>query len=351
MRIPSTISLLLLPLMLLLPAGSASSTQQQQQHRSLIVGGEAVESTDKRYRAFAWSGMTSGNWGCGGALIHDDFVVSAAHCQWAFYEKMSVVIGAYQIDNADGVGTKVDIGNVLPHPGFLDNGSAQNDILLLHLSSVVKDITPFDYNTDPDFPHVMKEPLTIIGFGTTSEGGMVSQTLRTVDVYEFSYQDCVAEYPDALHNISLCAGTVQGGKDGCDSDSGSPYVVNNTVVAVTDDGKGCGHANIPSINSRVSGFADWIHDTICQHSAMPPKTCTDKQRNKSKGTIAKKDTVVPPPVSYPEGKHPLIEPKPKHRKRNVSIVVGVSLLLVAFLVYIQRRLKRSSYQEVQTIDV
>ena len=64
--------------------------------------------------------------------------------------------------------------------------------------------------------------------------------------------------------------------------------VNNTVVAVTDDGKGCGHPNVPSINARVSGFADWIHDTICQHSAKPPKTCTKQQRNKGKATIAKR---------------------------------------------------------------
>ena len=72
----------------------------------------------------------------------------------------------------------------------------------------------------------------------------------------------------------MCAGTVLGGKDSCDSDSGSPL-----LVGVTGDGIGCARPNTPSINAKASGMAGWIHNSICEISNHPPKDCFEQHSN------------------------------------------------------------------------
>jgi trypsin len=321
-------------------------------HRSLIVGGEPVASAKEAYPAFAWSGITAAGWGCGGALVHSDFVLTAAHCKWAFYDTMQLKLGAYQIDNGDHTGQVVDILRIIPHPDFVD-GNPLNDIMLVQLWNA-SDAKPFEYNRDHNFPAAMTEPMTTMGFGTTEEGGTVSQILRSVDVYAFTYQDCLTTYPNAVDDLQLCAGTVEGGKDGCDSDSGSPYIVDNTVVAITDDGIGCGHANVPSINARVSGYADWIHENICHHSRHAPKSCKDGSWNMTSEHphVYKNDTLLPPPSSKNSNGNPVIEPKTTHRKMEILVIVAASCVLIGLAVYALQRQKeqhkRSSYTQLPT---
>ena len=48
--------------------------------RSLIVGGHQVLNANTVYPGFVWSGIGTDGWGCGGALIHSDIAISAAHC-------------------------------------------------------------------------------------------------------------------------------------------------------------------------------------------------------------------------------------------------------------------------------
>jgi secreted trypsin-like serine protease len=273
---------------------------------------------------------------------------------------MKLYVSPYTIDDRDGTASVYEIDRVVPHPKY--NGTL-NDIMLLKLKRPVTDVEPFRYNTDPTYPRVMDDPLTIVGFGLTGEGGNLSTVLRRTEVYEFSTQDCVSYYPQVAAADDdddsaavggggryLCAGTVAGGRDGCDSDSGNPYLINGTVVAVTNDGIGCGRPAVPSINARVSGFARWIENSICSLSNVPPPSCP-------KATTKKQ----PPQQKQPQkqkaqerhhGHGNAVFVVVVHRAATVLIVVAAAM--VAFwgsssvLQSQERRRKRSSYQSLPT---
>ncbi|KFB43553.1 hypothetical protein ZHAS_00011367 [Anopheles sinensis] len=67
-------------------------------------------------------------------------------------------------------------------------------------------------------------------------------------------------------NAVICAGILEGGKDSCQGDSGGPlmlpYLVNKKYyyfqVGVVSYGIGCARAELPGVYTRVSNFIDWI---------------------------------------------------------------------------------------------
>ena len=264
--------------------------RQRQRHadgRTLIVGGEIVQNATAKFPAFAWTGIGSGGWGCGGALIHEDIVLTASHCHWV-YDQQHLWIGPNDIHGYDGEFHQVQ--DVLVHPNALVNG--QNDLMLVKLETPSKRRPFFVYNTNRNKPDV-DDPVTMIGFGVTAEiNATVSEQLRQVTVNAYPYGICNETYHETItvvDDIHICAGTKIGGKDACNSDSGSPIIAaiekknaegnNNNddhhlvVVGIVGDGKGCGLPNIPSINVRVSGFANWITQSICDLSSYPPDNC------------------------------------------------------------------------------
>lgn len=76
------------------------------------------------------------------------------------------------------------------------------------------------------------QPLTVLGWGATSEGGNNAASLMTVDVAATDLASCNKAYDNGINGDSqICAGVPEGGKDACQGDSGGPLIIRgNTAV-------------------------------------------------------------------------------------------------------------------------
>ena len=161
------------------------------------------------------------------------------------------------------------------HPSYRAE-TVDYDFLVMRLDSSV-DMQPAALNEDGSVP-ANGEELTVIGYGTTTEGASFQpSTLQEVVINSIPTDTCNVNYSGKINGATmLCAG-VGGGKDSCQGDSGGPLVVRNggafTQVGIVSWGYGCADPAFPGVYSRVSGEVDWIKTQICALSSDPPGYC------------------------------------------------------------------------------
>src|SRR5699024_8240071 len=67
---------------------------------------------------------------------------------------------------------------------------------------------------------------TVVGWGTTSEGGPVAATLRQVALPIISNGECARRYsPEKIRAGQICAAYPGGGRDSCQGDSGGSLTI------------------------------------------------------------------------------------------------------------------------------
>jgi trypsin len=211
--------------------------------------------------------------GCGGSLIADDIVLTAAHCVGAFDGQ--VYVGPNQQYSTAGGAERIAVQAQLAHPSYSSRTEAY-DFMLLKLARPVSNpnLKPVALNTLFSNP-APSDVLTVIGFGATSEGGNGSNQLKQVNVDAIAYNTCNQKYGGGIIDaIMLCAGVTGGGKDSCQGDSGGPIVnAAGEQVGVVSWGIGCAQAQYPGVYSRVSGALDWIESNACAMSSASPSPC------------------------------------------------------------------------------
>lgn len=230
-----------------------------------IIGGQSTNITNHPWQV---SLQLLGNHFCGGTLITDKWILTAAHCVDDIIRQrfMTIRIGSTYTEKE---GEVIRPATVIIHPGWNFHLTEQhdNDLALIKLVYPVSISTARSIRLPPADLNISDgSPITVSGWGSTSENGTNVSSLREVTVPYIPLDLCQALYSSTPYHVSnsmLCAGLISGGKDACRGDSGGPAVNSNgTLIGIVSWGSGCARLFYPGVYVRVTEYLNWILSTI-----------------------------------------------------------------------------------------
>ncbi|XP_022821659.1 trypsin, alkaline C-like [Spodoptera litura] len=198
---------------------------------------------------------------CGGSILNNRSILSAAHCiAGDAPNRWRIRVGS---SYANSGGVVHNVAQIIVHPSY-NSRSLDNDIGILRSASVFS----FNNNVQPasiagsNYNLGVNQPVWAAGWGDVYPGLNVgSEHLQHVQVLIINQNVCRNNYASrglVITDNMVCSGWPSGGRDQCQGDSGGPLYHNGIVVGVCSFGIGCGEANFPGVNARVSRFASWI---------------------------------------------------------------------------------------------
>ncbi|XP_011201808.2 trypsin alpha-3 [Bactrocera dorsalis] len=220
-----------------------------------IVGGTSV--TEKKYTYFVRV-YYQDSFVCGGSLVRNNAVVTAAHCV-SDANVNGLRVHADTINLRDeGIARKV---KKVVIPNLYNERTSNYDVAVLILASAVP-------NSSFTAIQLQKTAVTVgtkcvvIGHGSTKESEFNPIQLQEVWIPVLSRTACQLRYAGVAYitRYMLCAWEL--GKDSCAGDSGGPMVCNGRLAGVVSWGVKCADSRFPGVYTDISRVYTFIERTL-----------------------------------------------------------------------------------------
>ncbi|XP_029928524.1 trypsin-1-like isoform X2 [Myripristis murdjan] len=236
-------------LVFILLIGAAFATEDDK-----IVGGYECQRNSQPHQV----SLNSGYHFCGGSLVNEYWIVSAAHC---YKSRIQVRLGEHNIGITEGSEQFITSSRVIRHPQY-NPYNIDYDVMLIKLSerAIIN-----EYVQPVPLPNACAPAGTmclVSGWGNTMSSTADRNKLQCLNIPIISDVDCDNSYPGMITDTMFCAGYLEGGKDSCQGDSGGPVVCNGELQGIVSWGYGCAEKDHPGVYAKVCMFLDWLERTM-----------------------------------------------------------------------------------------
>ncbi|XP_063914729.1 clotting factor G beta subunit-like [Zophobas morio] len=256
-----------------------------QGNAGLIIGGKVTENHEFPHMVligFVQNGSCSITWECGGTILSEYYILTAAHCLNHTEKGLATYIKTGITHRRDKNYARYTIAQRIPHPKYQKN-SYYHDIALLKLDEPIQlgpHVKPACLYTAKHIP-VNRGIVTGWGCTRTLDNKFIpSDNLLKLKLEIFNHTFCNRSYKPYFNrhfkegiyqDTQFCAGPSDWTeeKDACPGDSGGPMQIFHPgddvecmydIIGVVSFGKACPSSS--GIYVNVSAYIGWIENIV-----------------------------------------------------------------------------------------
>lgn len=207
---------------------------------------------------------TSGSHFCGGSIISEDIIVTAAHCMQSYTaSQFKVRLGSTTYNTG---GELVAVKSFKFHEGY-NSKTMVNDVAVIKMATPVRETASIRYIKLAEKTPATGTPAVVTGWGTKCYLTCITlpKILQEVGVDIVSEKDCASsqfKYGSEIKETMVCAYATD--KDACQGDSGGPLVADDELVGIVSWGYGCARSGYPGVYADVASVRSWIESASAE---------------------------------------------------------------------------------------